>query len=178
LRSIPSAMHGVLTHPRLSRSSGRHEDGIRAFGHATQTNRLSTLFPWRIPDAGSSNGIVTSAHQIKCSQDQVRRMVRARLKLLSDFRRNKTSAIEFLRRISKSLRTLRSKTIQNALEILTPDGEISREKVRQILSMMQDVGKKRGGRCESGFADRFLVSPRSTEGTQIAGAGQSSVIAC
>jgi hypothetical protein len=68
-------------------------------------------------------------------------MVRASLKSLSDFRRNKTSAIKFLRRISNFLRTLRSKS-SNAVEILTPDGEISREKVRQILSMMQDIEKK------------------------------------
>jgi hypothetical protein len=65
-----------------------------------------------LPDAGSSNGIVSSAHQIKSSPDQVRRMVSASLKSLSDFRRNKTSALNVLRPISKFLRTLRSKSIQ------------------------------------------------------------------
>ncbi|HUD00072.1 MAG TPA: hypothetical protein VMR88_16390, partial [Candidatus Polarisedimenticolaceae bacterium] len=35
-----------------------------------------------------------------------------------------------------------TKAYSNALEILTADGEISPEKVRQILSMMQDTGKK------------------------------------
>ena len=107
-----------------------------------------------LPDAGSSNGIVSSAHQIKSSPDQVRRMVSASLKSLSDFRRNNTSAFECLAALFKIPKNIAIKEYSNALEISTPDREISREKVRQISSMMQDIGKK----------DAVAVSPASLIG--------------
>ena len=95
-----------------------------------------------VPDASSSNGIVTSAQKIKSNPDQVRRIVRASLKSLYDFRRNKASAIEFLSAHFEIPKNIATKSYANGLDILTPDGEISTEKVRQILSMMQDTGKK------------------------------------
>lgn len=95
-----------------------------------------------VPDASSSNGIVTSAQKIKSSPDQVRRIVRASLKSLYDFRRNKASAIEFLAAHFEIPKSIATKSYSNGLDILTRDGEISAEKVRQILSMMQDTGKK------------------------------------
>ena len=95
-----------------------------------------------VPDASSSNGIVTSAQKIKSNPDQVRRIVRASLKSLYDFRRNKASAIEFLSSHFEIHKNIATKAYSNGLDILTPDGEISTEKVRQILSMMQDTGKK------------------------------------
>jgi ABC-type nitrate/sulfonate/bicarbonate transport system substrate-binding protein len=95
-----------------------------------------------VPDASSSNGIVTSAQKIKSSPDQVRRIVRASLKSLYDFRRNKASAIEFLGTYFETPKDIATRAYSNGLDILTPDGEISSEKVRQILSMMQDTGKK------------------------------------
>ena len=95
-----------------------------------------------VPDASSSNGIVTSAQKIKSNPDQVRRIVRASLKSLYDFRRNKASAIEFLSAHFEIPKNIATKSYANGLDILTPDGEISTEKVRQILSMMQDTGRK------------------------------------
>lgn len=95
-----------------------------------------------VPDASSSNGIVTSAQKIKSSPDQVRRIVRASLQSLHDFRRNKPSAIEFLAAHFEIPKSTAIKSYSNGLDILTRDGEISVEKVRQILSMMQDTGKK------------------------------------
>lgn len=95
-----------------------------------------------VPDASSSNGIVTSAQKIKSSPDQVRRIVRASLQSLHDFRRNKPSAIEFLAAHFEIPKSIAIKSYSNGLDILTRDGEISVEKVRQILSMMQDTGKK------------------------------------
>ena len=104
-----------------------------------------------VPDASSSNGIVTSARKIKSSPDQVRRIVRASLKSLFDFRRSKASATEFLAAYFDIPKNIATKAYSNSLEILTRDGEISPEKVRQILSMMQDTGKK----------DTVTVSPPS-----------------
>jgi hypothetical protein len=69
-------------------------------------------------------------------------MVSASLKSLSDFRRNNTSAFECLAALFKIPKNIAIKEYSNALEILTPDREISREKVRQTSSMMQDIGKK------------------------------------
>jgi NitT/TauT family transport system substrate-binding protein len=112
---------------------------------------MLTFLGESVPDASSSNGIVTSVQKIKSSPDQVRRMVRASLKSLYDFRRNKTSAVEFLAAHFEIPKDIATKAYSNALEILTPDGEISVDKVRQILSMMQDTGKK----------DAVTVSPTS-----------------
>ena len=95
-----------------------------------------------VPDASSSNGIVTSAQKIKSNPDQVRRIVRASLKSLYDFRRNKASAIEFLSAHFEIPKSIAIKSYSNGLDSLTRDGEISAEKVRQILSMMQDTGRK------------------------------------
>jgi NitT/TauT family transport system substrate-binding protein len=95
-----------------------------------------------VPDASSSNGIVTSAQKIKSSPDQVRHIVRASLKSLYDFRRNKASAIEFLSAHFEIPKSIAIKSYSNGLDSLTRDGEISAEKVRQILSMMQDTGRK------------------------------------
>lgn len=104
-----------------------------------------------VPDASSSNGIVTSAKKIKSSPEQVRRIVRASLQSLYDFRRNKASATEFLAAHFEIPKNIATKSYANGLDILTRDGEISAEKLRQILSMMQDIGKK----------DTVTVSARS-----------------
>ena len=109
---------------------------------AEQGLTMLTFLGKSVPDASSSNGIVTSARKIKSSPGQVRRIVRASLKSLSDFRRNKAAAIEFLAAHFEIPKNIAIKAYSNALEILTPDGEISPEKVRQILWMMQDIGKK------------------------------------
>jgi NitT/TauT family transport system substrate-binding protein len=103
---------------------------------------ILTFLGQSVPDASSSNGIVTSPQKIKSSPDEVRRIVRASLRSLSDFRRKKASAIEFLAAHFEISKNIAAKAYPNALEILTPDGEISAEKVRQLLSMMQDTGKK------------------------------------
>ena len=103
---------------------------------------MLTFLGESVPDASSSNGIVTSAQKIKSSPEQVRRVVRASLKALADFRHNKASATEFLASHFDIPKNIATKAYSNALEILTADGEISPEKVRQILSMTQDTGKK------------------------------------
>ena len=103
---------------------------------------LLTFLGQSEPDATSSNGIVASAQKIKSRPAEVKHMVRASLKSLYDFRRNQASAIEFLATHFEIPKSIAIKAYPNALEILTAEGEISAEKVRQILSMMQDTGKK------------------------------------
>src|SRR5918994_3660697 len=103
---------------------------------------MLTFLGESVPDASSSNGIVTSAQKIKSSPDQVRRIVRASLKSLYHFRRDKASATEFLAAHFEIPKNIAIKAYSNGLEILTPDGEITAEKVGQLLSLMQDTGKK------------------------------------
>ena len=95
-----------------------------------------------VPDATTSNGIVTSDRKIKSQPDQVRRMVRASLKSLLNFRQKRTAAIELLSSQFDISRRTATRVYGYALEILTPDGEISKEKVRNILGMMQESGQK------------------------------------
>jgi ABC-type nitrate/sulfonate/bicarbonate transport system substrate-binding protein len=103
---------------------------------------LLTFLGQSVPDAASSNGIVVSAQKIKSRPQEVKRIVRASLRSLDRFRRDKVAAIEFLAAHFEIPRNIAAKAYPNALEILTSDGEISTEKVRQILLMLQDVGKK------------------------------------
>lgn len=95
-----------------------------------------------VPDATTSNGIVTTEQKIKSQPDHVKRMVRASLKALHAFRQKKTAAIELLSAQFNIPRRTATRVYTYALEILTPDGEISKEKVRNILNMMQETGKK------------------------------------
>ena len=68
--------------------------------------------------------------------------MRASLKSLYEFRRDKTAAIAFLAAYFEIPQSIALKAYPDILDILTADGEISTEKVRQILAMMQDTLKK------------------------------------
>jgi ABC-type nitrate/sulfonate/bicarbonate transport system substrate-binding protein len=109
---------------------------------AEQGLTLLTFLGQSVPDAPSSNGIVASEQKIKSRPDEVNRIVRASLRSLDRFRRDKASAIEFLAAHFEISTNIAAKAYPNALEILTSDGEIGADKVRQILLMLQDVGKK------------------------------------
>ncbi len=95
-----------------------------------------------VPDAAVSNGIVTSDQKIKSRPEEVQRMVRASLKALYAYRRDKLAAIEFLAGHFEISAKTAAKVYPNAVDILTSDGQISQEKLRQILDMMQDTGRK------------------------------------
>lgn len=103
---------------------------------------LLTFLGRSVPDAISSNGIVASTQKINSKPDEVKRIVRASLRSLHRFRREQAEAIEFLAAQFDISRAIAAKAYPHALEILTADGEISAEKVRQILLMMHDVGKQ------------------------------------
>lgn len=103
---------------------------------------LLTYLGQSVPDATVSNGIVTSDQKIKSRPDEVKRMVRASLKALYAYRQNKLAAVEFLSSHFEIPVKTAAQVYPNAIEILTTDGQISEEKLRQILDMMQDTGKK------------------------------------
>jgi len=104
--------------------------------------RILAFLGAAVPDATTSNGIVTSDRKIKSQPEQVRRMVRASLKSLLAFKQKREAAVELLSAQFDIPRKTAGRVYSDALEILTPDAEISREKVRNILDMMQDTGQK------------------------------------
>lgn len=104
--------------------------------------RILAFLGAAVPDATTSNGIVTSDRKIKSQPEQVKRMVRASLKSLLTYREKKERAVDLLVSQFDISRKTAGKVYGHALEILTPDGEISREKIRDILGMMAETGQK------------------------------------
>lgn len=104
--------------------------------------RVLTFLGAAVPDATTANGIITSDQKIKSHPDQVRRMVRASLRSLLTFRQKKEAAVDLLISQFNISKRIADKVYGQALEILTPDGELSHEKLRNILNMMQETGKK------------------------------------
>jgi NitT/TauT family transport system substrate-binding protein len=104
--------------------------------------RILAFLGAAVPDATTSNGIVTSDRKIKSQPVQVKRMVRASLKSLLIYREKKELAVDLLVSQFDISRKTAGKVYVHALEILTPDGEISQEKIRNILGMMQETGQK------------------------------------
>lgn len=104
--------------------------------------RILAFLGAAVPDATTSNGIVASDRKIKSQPEQVKRMVRASLKSLLFFRQKREAAIKLLASQFDIPRRTAERVYGHALEILTPNGEISREKIQNILSMMQETGQK------------------------------------
>lgn len=103
---------------------------------------LLTFLGDSVPDATSSNGLVTTDRKIKSDGAQVKAVVRATLRSLQAFRRQKSAAVSFLAEYFEIPRSIAEKAYPNSLAILTTDGEITDEKVHQILGMMRDTGAR------------------------------------
>ena len=113
--------------------------------------RVLSFLGESVPDATTSNGIVTSDHKIKSRPDEVKRMVRASLRSLYAFRGNKSAAIAFLSTQFEISPKTATRVYMDALDILTPNGEISEAKARDILDMMHETGK----------AERLALQPKA-----------------
>ena len=105
--------------------------------------RVLTFLGESVPDATTSNGIVTSDQKINARPDEVKRMVRASLRSLYAFRQRKSAAIEFLAAQFEISQKTAARVYTDALDILTPAGEISEAKARNILDMAHETGEKR-----------------------------------
>lgn len=103
--------------------------------------RILTFLGQSVPDATTSNGIVTTDQKIKSRPDEIKRMVRASLKSLYAFRQRKAVAVEFLANQFDIPQKTAARVYSDALDILTPAGEISEAKARNILDMMRETGK-------------------------------------
>jgi NitT/TauT family transport system substrate-binding protein len=105
--------------------------------------RVLTFLGDSVPDATTSNGIVTSDQKIKMHPDEVKRMVRASLRSLYAFRQKRSAAIEFLGAQFAISQKTAARAYTDALDILTSQGEISEAKARNILAMGRDTGETR-----------------------------------
>ena len=132
--------------------------------------RLLTFLGQSVRDVTVSNGIVTSEQKIKTRPDEVKRMVRASLKALDAYRRDKLAAVEFLSSYFEISPKTAAKVFPQALDILTQDGQISEAELRQILDMMQDTGQKESARIQpAGLMDfSFLRAARKEIGSAAA----------
>jgi NitT/TauT family transport system substrate-binding protein len=104
--------------------------------------RVLAFLGTAVPDATTSNGIATSDRKIKLEPEQVRRMVRASLKSLLAYRRRRNAAIDLLVTVFEIARPTAERVYADSLMILTPDGAISTDKIRNILNMIEETGGK------------------------------------
>jgi NitT/TauT family transport system substrate-binding protein len=104
--------------------------------------RVLAFLGTAVPDATTSNGIVTSDRKIKTQPEQVRRVVRASLKSLLAYRRQRSAAIDLLVSVFEIARPTAERVYADSLTILTPDGAISTDKIRNILNMIEETGLK------------------------------------
>jgi NitT/TauT family transport system substrate-binding protein len=104
--------------------------------------RVLAFLGTAVPDAATSNGIVTSDKKIKVQPQQVKRVVRASLKSLLAYRRQKSAAIGLLSSVFEIGRPTAERVYADSLMILTADGAISTEKVRNILNMIEETRLK------------------------------------
>jgi NitT/TauT family transport system substrate-binding protein len=103
--------------------------------------RILSFLGDSVPDATTSNGIVTSDQKLKSRPDEVKRMVRASLRSLYAFRQKKSAAIAFLSAYFEIPQKTASRVYSEALDILTVNGEISEARAQDILDMMRETGK-------------------------------------
>jgi len=94
-----------------------------------------------VPDAPTINGIVTSDRKIRLQPSQVKRMVRAMLKSVRWYLQNKDAAVDFLAAEFNLQRTTATKVYRNAAGMITPNGEVSLDKVRDVLNLAKESGQ-------------------------------------
>ncbi len=94
-----------------------------------------------VPDAPTINGIITSNAKISSQPNQVKRIVRAMLKSVNFYRQKKEAAVAFLASEYKLEPPVAKQVYQNALAVLTPKGEVSLDKVRDVLNLAKESGQ-------------------------------------
>ena len=88
-----------------------------------------------VPDAPTINGIITSDNKIRTRPSEVRRMVRAALKSVDLCRQKKDLAVAFLAAEFNLDPATAKKIYANASAMLTPNGGIGLDKVRDVLNL-------------------------------------------
>jgi len=94
-----------------------------------------------VPDAPTINGIITSDAKIRSQPNQVQRMVRAMLKSVNLYRQKRDLAVGFLASEYRLERSVAQQVYKNALALLTPKGEVSVDKIRDVLNLAKELGQ-------------------------------------
>jgi len=94
-----------------------------------------------VPDAPTINGIITSDKKIRTRPSEVRRMVRAALTSVHLYRQKKDLAVAFLASEFNLNPATAKKVYANASAMLTPNGEIGLDKVRDVLNLARELGQ-------------------------------------
>ncbi len=94
-----------------------------------------------VPDAPTINGIVTSDRQIRSKPGQVKRLVRAMHKAVTLYREKKDIATNTIVEEFNLDDAAAAKVYRNAVGMLTANGEVSLDKVRDVLNMARESGQ-------------------------------------
>jgi ABC-type nitrate/sulfonate/bicarbonate transport system substrate-binding protein len=94
-----------------------------------------------VPDAPSVSGLIASDNKIRRRPAEVQRMVRAVLKSVRLYQEKKDLAAAFLATEFNLDARAAKKVYSDALSVLTPDGEISLNKVSDVLNLAKEAGQ-------------------------------------
>jgi NitT/TauT family transport system substrate-binding protein len=94
-----------------------------------------------VPDAPTVNGIIASDHKIRTRPREVQRMVRAALNSVHLFQQKKDVAAAFLASEFNLEARAAKRVYADAVAVLTPNGEIGLNKVRDVLNMAKEAGQ-------------------------------------
>lgn len=94
-----------------------------------------------VPDAPTVNGLVTSEKKLRSDPALVKRMVRATYKSAELYRQKPDLAVEFLAAEFKLPHATARKVYRDAVDLLTPGGEVTAEKLRDVLQMARESGQ-------------------------------------
>jgi ABC-type nitrate/sulfonate/bicarbonate transport system substrate-binding protein len=94
-----------------------------------------------VPDAPTINGIITSDKKIRNRPSEVQRMVRAALRSVRLYRQKKDPAVAFLASQFNLNPATAKKVYANASAMLTPNGEVGLDKVRDVLNLARELGQ-------------------------------------
>jgi NitT/TauT family transport system substrate-binding protein len=94
-----------------------------------------------VPDAPTINGIVTSDRHIRSRPEQVKRLVRSMYKSVNLYRQEQELAITSLATEFNLNKQAAAKVYRTAVRMLTPNGEVSGAKVRDVLNLARESGQ-------------------------------------
>lgn len=104
--------------------------------------RMLAFLGKEVPDAPTVNGLVTSVKKINSQPDQVKRLVRATLKSVRLYRQREDLGVAFLAAEFKLSNATAQKVYRVAIDLLTPDGEVTPAKLRDVLEMARETGQE------------------------------------
>ena len=94
-----------------------------------------------VPDAPTVNGLIASDKKIRSRPSEVQRMVRAVLKSVDIYRQRKERAAAFLASEFNLAPATAKKVYATASALLTPNGEIGPDKIRDVLNLARELGQ-------------------------------------